>query len=69
MAAAKSGFPALSLADSWFLVADPLLGAKPVPRALGLMAHPLELRGLACKLRRFSCGPGLLWALQLAPRS
>jgi hypothetical protein len=27
MAAAKSGFPALSLADSWFLVADPLLGA------------------------------------------
>jgi hypothetical protein len=27
MAAGKSGFPALSLADSWFLVADPLLGA------------------------------------------
>jgi hypothetical protein len=27
MAAAKSGFPAPSLADSWLLAADPVLGA------------------------------------------
>jgi hypothetical protein len=27
MAAATSGFPALSLADTWLLAADPVLGA------------------------------------------